>query len=77
MRERGVIIASGLMAGGALGGVIGAALRLHPRYTEEWIKTPFYDNDAVSQIVSLSVFVALCIYLWIYSTKRTKSGENA
>jgi putative OPT family oligopeptide transporter len=28
MRERGVIIASGLMAGGALGGVFGAALRL-------------------------------------------------
>ena len=30
MRERGVIIASGLMAGGALGGVFGAALRLLP-----------------------------------------------
>ena len=32
MRERGVIIASGLMAGGALGGVFGAALRLFPWY---------------------------------------------
>ena len=31
MRERGVIIASGLMAGGALGGVFGAACRLLPR----------------------------------------------
>src|SRR6185369_9584727 len=30
MRERGVIIASGLMAGGALGGVFGAAFRLFP-----------------------------------------------
>src|SRR5215510_4668964 len=30
VRERGVIIASGLMAGGALGGVLGAALRLIP-----------------------------------------------
>ncbi len=30
IRERGVIIASGLMAGGALGGVFGAALRLLP-----------------------------------------------
>ena len=30
IRERGVIIASGLMAGGALGGVLGAALRLFP-----------------------------------------------
>ena len=32
IRERGVIIASGLMAGGALGGVLGAALRLFPGY---------------------------------------------
>jgi len=30
IRERGVILASGLMAGGALGGVLGAALRLLP-----------------------------------------------
>ena len=30
IRERGVVIASGLMAGGALGGVFGAALRLLP-----------------------------------------------
>ena len=30
IRERGVIIARGLMAGGALGGVFGAACRLAP-----------------------------------------------
>jgi hypothetical protein len=30
IRERGIIIAGGLMAGGALGGVIGAALRVVP-----------------------------------------------
>ena len=46
IRERGVIIASGLMAGGALGGVLGAALRLIPGYREELIKTPFYSNEA-------------------------------
>jgi len=39
VRERGVIIASGFMAGGALGGVIGAACRLLPGYEESWIKT--------------------------------------
>jgi putative OPT family oligopeptide transporter len=70
MRERGVIIASGLMAGGALGGVFGAALRLFPWYAEEKIKTPFYDNDAVSQIVSIALFSALCVYVWIDSTRR-------
>ena len=52
MRERGVIIASGLMAGGALGGVFGAALRLFPWYKEDLIKLPFYDNEPVSQLVS-------------------------
>ena len=50
-----MIIASGLMAGGALGGVFGAACRLIPGFTEDWIKTPFYDNDPVSQIVSAAV----------------------
>jgi putative OPT family oligopeptide transporter len=76
IRERGVIIASGLMAGGALGGVIGAAMRLIPGYTEEWIKTRWYDNDAVSQIISLTLFIALCIYLWVDSTKRVRSDGN-
>ena len=37
VRERGVIIASGLMAGGAIGGVIGAGLRLAPGYSETLI----------------------------------------
>ena len=49
MRERGVIVASGFMAGGALGGVIGAALRLFPWYREDLVRTPFFDIEAVSQ----------------------------
>ncbi|HSP33019.1 MAG TPA: oligopeptide transporter, OPT family [Thermoanaerobaculia bacterium] len=70
MRERGVIIASGLMAGGALGGVFGAALRLFPWYAEDRIKTPFYDNNTIAQSVSIVLFLALCIYLWVDSTRR-------
>ena len=79
MRERGVIIASGLMAGGALGGVLGAALRLEdifPWYREDLIKTPFYDNNTVSQVVSLTLFVALCIYVWVDSTRKTAPTES-
>jgi len=74
MRERGVIIASGLMAGGALGGVLGAALRLFPWYSEDRIKTPFYDSDAASQLVSAALFTGLCIYLWVQSTRRVREG---
>jgi putative OPT family oligopeptide transporter len=70
MRERAVIIASGLMAGGALGGVFGAGLRLFGWYREDLIKLPFYDNDPVSQIVSAIGFIALCIYLWRGAMKK-------
>ena len=72
IRERGVIIASGLMAGGALGGVLGAALRLLPAYREDLIRTPFYSSEPVSQTVSAVLFVGLCVYVWFGSLKRKK-----
>jgi putative OPT family oligopeptide transporter len=72
IRERGVIIASGLMAGGALGGVFGAALRLLPRYREDLVKTPFYANEPVSQSVSGLLFLGLCLYVWFGSLKKDK-----
>ena len=72
MRERAVIIASGLMAGGALGGVFGASMRLFKSYSEEGIRTPFYGNEAISQGVSILFFVGLCLYLWIDSTRKVR-----
>jgi putative OPT family oligopeptide transporter len=75
IRERGVIIASGLMAGGALGGVFGAALRLIPGYKEELIRTPFYNNDGISQSVSALLFVVLCIYVWFRSVKKVEEAK--
>ena len=72
IRERGVIIASGFMAGGALGGMLGAALRLLPWYAEDRIKTPFFDNDPISQMVSAGLFTAVCVYLWVDATKKGK-----
>jgi hypothetical protein len=73
IRERGVIIASGLMAGGALGGVFGASLRLLPQYRENLISTPFYANEPVSQTVSAVLFIALCLYIWFGSLKKEKA----
>jgi putative OPT family oligopeptide transporter len=72
--ERGVIVASGLMAGGALGGVLGAALRLGDWYREDLIRTPFYDNEPVSQTVSALLFAGLCAYLWFASVRREKTA---
>jgi putative OPT family oligopeptide transporter len=76
VRERGVIIASGLMAGGALGGVAGAGCRLIPGYTEGWIRTPFYGNELISQFVSVLLFAGLCGYLWFGSVRKTKESER-
>jgi putative OPT family oligopeptide transporter len=64
IQERGVIIASGLMAGGALGGVLGAAFRLIPGFSERWIRTPFYDYAPVSQTLSALLFAGFCVSLW-------------
>jgi putative OPT family oligopeptide transporter len=76
MRERAVIIASGLMAGGALGGVLGASLRLFPWYSENKIKTPFYDHELMSQGVSIVLFVGLCLYLWFNSVRKVKEEKQ-
>jgi putative OPT family oligopeptide transporter len=74
IRERGVIIASGLMAGGALGGVLGAALRLLPDYRENLIQTPFYAFDPVSQPISAVLFACICVYVWFGSVKNEKEA---
>jgi putative OPT family oligopeptide transporter len=74
IRERAVIIASGLMAGGALGGVFGAGLRLFGWYREDLVKLPFYENDPVSQIVSTVAFLSLCLYLWFGAMKKPKEA---
>jgi putative OPT family oligopeptide transporter len=73
IRERGVILASGLMAGGALGGVLGAGLRLLPSFHEDFIQTPFYSYDPVSQSVSALLFIGLCLYVWFGSLRKEKS----
>jgi len=72
IRERGIVIASGLMAGGALGGVIGAAMRLLPGYSEDWVKLPFYDNEGISQTVSIVGFALFVVYTWWAAQRRVK-----
>jgi putative OPT family oligopeptide transporter len=75
MRERGVIVASGFMAGGALGGVLGAGLRLFSWYREDLVRTPFFDLEAISQMVSLAGFSLFVVYLWRRAT-RPPSDEG-
>jgi putative OPT family oligopeptide transporter len=88
IRERGVVIASGLMAGGALGGVFGAALRLLPEreqalggwlwYGEDMLGrmvpaiAAFYAHSEASQIASAAGFLGLCVYVWMAATRAAK-----
>jgi hypothetical protein len=64
------------MAGGALGGVLGAAFRLIPGYSEAWIETPFYANDAISQSMSGLMFAGFCAYIWFASQKPHKGTDQ-
>jgi hypothetical protein len=51
---------------------VGAALRLWPEkftWLSGLIATPFYDMPA-SQILSLVLFIGLCLYLWVDSTRK-------
>jgi hypothetical protein len=62
------------MAGGALGGVFGAALRLLPKFKESWIHTPFFDHESISQTVSAVLFIALCCYVWFRSLRKAEEA---
>jgi putative OPT family oligopeptide transporter len=80
VRERGVIVASGFMAGGALGGMLGAGLRLIPGFSEDLLRikvlgVDVYGVQAISQSISIAGFVLFCIYLWRRST-RVPAGEG-
>ncbi|MGA7460717.1 MAG: hypothetical protein WBW69_10850, partial [Candidatus Korobacteraceae bacterium] len=60
--------------GGALGGVIGAALRVLPSFREDWIQTPFYNNELISQTISAIFFIVLCLYVWFASVKEKRAS---
>lgn len=57
--ERGTLLASGFIAGGALMGVVSAAMRFGGinLVNEEWLANPF------SQVVSLLAYICLIVYL--------------
>ncbi|MBR6945243.1 MAG: oligopeptide transporter, OPT family [Prevotella sp.] len=68
--EKGTLIASGFIAGGALMGVVSALLRFvgfNP-INETWLANP------LSQFVSLIAYIALIVY-FIHATKVKKEGK--
>ncbi len=66
--EKGTLLASGFIAGGALMGVASAAMRFGGinLVNEEWLANPW------SQVLSLAIYIVLIIYMIKASMKITK-----
>jgi putative OPT family oligopeptide transporter len=69
--QRGTLIASGFIAGGAIMGVVGALLALVKWNTFIDLAMPDR-NDTLAQVISIVCFTALCIYLY-RDAKRAKA----
>ncbi|WP_243295965.1 OPT family oligopeptide transporter [Geothrix mesophila] len=70
--NRGVLIASGLMAGGAIMGVVASFIKL--KWTEGFpLLTAHQAEGALGEWLGLAALVALCLYVVVYS--RRAKGE--
>ncbi len=69
-RERGTLIASGFIAGGALMGVVSAILRWQGF---NWVNLEWTDSHS-AEILALAMFALLCFYM-IWDSLRGKSEE--
>ncbi len=71
--EKGTLLASGLLAGGAIMGIISALLKyagVEPTFMNNYIGTPTYN------ILAIVMFVALCVYLVLHALSAKKTSEN-
>jgi uncharacterized oligopeptide transporter (OPT) family protein len=69
-RERGTLIASGFIAGGALLGVISAILRYAGF---NWVNTVWVESNSAA-LLALIMFAVICVYM-IWDSLRAKSVE--
>lgn len=72
--NRGVLIASGLMAGGAIMGVIASAVKAKDAWREGFpILSAHQAEGALGEWIGIAALVALCLYVVVYS--RQAKGE--
>jgi putative OPT family oligopeptide transporter len=69
-KERGTLIASGFIAGGALMGVVSAALRFGGI---NFVNTEWFESNT-AEVIAIVMFAALCGYM-IWETLRAKKEE--
>ena len=68
--EKGTLLASGLLAGGAIMGVLSAILKyagVEPTFMADYIGSPMYN------ILAIVMFVGLCCYLVIHAIHTEKA----
>jgi hypothetical protein len=71
---RGVLIASGIMAGGAIMGVIAAAVKAKDTWREGFpVLSEAQATGALGEWIGLGALIALCLYVVVYS--RRARGE--
>ncbi|MBO4489223.1 MAG: oligopeptide transporter, OPT family [Bacteroidales bacterium] len=71
--EKGTLLASGLLAGGAIMGIISAILKyagVEPTFMANYIGSPLYN------ILAIVMFIALCCYLVFHALSAKKSTEQ-
>ncbi|MDD2413485.1 MAG: oligopeptide transporter, OPT family [Bacteroidales bacterium] len=71
-RDRGTLVASGLIAGGAIMGVVSAILRFAniDMFMTAWSKT------AAAEYLGLGIFILLCLYLILDAKQAKVEPEN-
>lgn len=69
-RERGTLIASGFIAGGALMGVFSAFLRFQGF---NWVNAEWFESHS-AELIALVMFSAICVYM-IWDSLRAKVEE--
>ena len=70
-RERGTLIASGFIAGGALMGVISAFLRY---LGYNWVSAEWFESHS-AELLALIMFLVICVYM-IWDSLRGKPEEH-
>ncbi|MBO7491931.1 MAG: oligopeptide transporter, OPT family [Bacteroidales bacterium] len=71
--EKGTLLASGLLAGGAIMGIISAILKyagVEPTFMVNYLGSPLYN------ILAIVMFVALCCYLVFHALSAKKSTDQ-
>lgn len=72
-KEKGTLLASGLLAGGAIMGVVSAILK---NLGIDVATTEAYANSAAFNYLAIAAFAALCIYLVMHSISDKKQVQN-